>query len=183
MSVVLTRYYRSAVQCRGVLRVMSGEEEVFSCKTLELPWKDNENRISCIPPGPTAETPATYALRRRDPEESGTFDYTHYLVEGVPGRSYILIHAGNLYTQILGCILVGDTFVDINEDGHPDVANSGDTLNELLMRLGEGTDTFTVRWVDQITDAEIPIAEPMTEPDALALPDLSQLPENPETFG
>jgi hypothetical protein len=52
-------------------------------------------------------------------------------VVDVQGRTYILIHAGNLYTHTLGCILVGEDFLDINDDGYPDVTNSGATLQKL----------------------------------------------------
>ena len=45
-----------------------------------------------------------------------------------PGRSGVCIHKGNYFTQILGCIIVGDSHTDINKDGYKDVTNSGKTL-------------------------------------------------------
>ena len=111
MQLILTRYYESEVQTRGQLRLVTDEgTTLFSCYTLELPWKDNENRVSSVPEG-------TYTVEFRAAEESGSYDYDHFILRGVEGRSYILIHAGNLYTHTLGCILVGDRFVDINADG------------------------------------------------------------------
>lgn len=53
-------------------------------------------------------------------------------MRGVDGRTYILIHPGNFYTDIEGCILVGSDLSDINADGLIDVINSGDTMDKLL---------------------------------------------------
>jgi hypothetical protein len=66
------------------------------CETLELPWRDNQRSISCIPTG-------TYqVVERTSPKFK---DHLHVLK--VPGRSYILIHAGNTHNDIRGCILPG----------------------------------------------------------------------------
>jgi hypothetical protein len=64
------------------------------CRTLELPWKENKPGISCIPEG-------SYALRRRF---SPRFK-NHFEILGVPGRKYILFHAGNnALKELRGCI-------------------------------------------------------------------------------
>lgn len=64
------------------------------CYTIELPWKNNQSRISCIPEG-------RYALRRRYTPRFGW----HLYVENVPGRQWILIHAANdALKEIKGCI-------------------------------------------------------------------------------
>ena len=94
----------------------------FSCKTLELPWKNNEHNVSCIPAG-------TYTVVKRPAHEKRP--YNHFHVTNVPNRNWILIHTGNKYTDILGCILVGDSYGDINKDGVPDVLNSAKTLKAL----------------------------------------------------
>ena len=70
------------------------------CDTLELPWKDNQRSISCIPEG-------QYKVRIRLPRESATRDYIHLLVKDVKDRDYILIHIGNTAKDTSGCILVG----------------------------------------------------------------------------
>jgi hypothetical protein len=72
------------------------------CDTLELPWKDNQRSISCIPEG-------QYKVRIRLPRESATRDYIHLLVKDVPSRDYILFHIGNTAKDTRGCILVGMT--------------------------------------------------------------------------
>ena len=70
------------------------------CDTLELPWKDNQRRISCIPEG-------EYKVRLRTEKESGSREYLHLLVQDVPNRDYILFHRGNSAKDTSGCILVG----------------------------------------------------------------------------
>ena len=55
------------------------------CDTLELPYRDNQRSISCIPNG-------EYKVRLRYPRESATRDYLHLLVQDVKDRSYILFH-------------------------------------------------------------------------------------------
>lgn len=64
--------------------------------TLELPWKENQKDISCIPEG-------VYECRRK---ESIRFGGCYELLN-VPDRSNILIHAGNTPEHTHGCILLG----------------------------------------------------------------------------
>jgi hypothetical protein len=78
--------------------------EDFNCHTLELPWRDNQRSISCIPPG-------EYLAKTR---QSPRFGLTYHVKE-VPGRSYILIHSGNwagdvnkgFKSHVNGCLLLG----------------------------------------------------------------------------
>ena len=70
------------------------------CDTLENPWLDNQQTISCIPAG-------IYNVRLRLARESASRDYLHLLVKDVPNRKYILFHRGNFPKDTSGCILVG----------------------------------------------------------------------------
>ena len=70
------------------------------CDTLELPYRDNQRSISCIPAG-------EYKVRLRTAEESATRNYLHLLVEDVKDRTFILFHRGNSAKDTRGCILVG----------------------------------------------------------------------------
>ena len=70
------------------------------CDTLELPYRDNQKSISCIPTG-------EYKVRLRLPRESATRHYIHLLVKEVKDRSHILFHRGNTAKDSRGCILVG----------------------------------------------------------------------------
>ena len=72
------------------------------CDTLELPYRDNQKSVSCIPTG-------EYKVRLRLARESATRDYLHLLVQEVKDRSHILFHRGNSAKDTRGCILVGQT--------------------------------------------------------------------------
>ena len=72
------------------------------CDTLELPYRDNQRSVSCIPAG-------QYKVRLRYPRESATRDYLHLLVQDVKDRSYILFHRGNSAKDSRGCVLVGQS--------------------------------------------------------------------------
>ena len=98
------------------------------CDTLELPWRDNQRSISCIPVG-------EYSVRFRYPRESATRNYLHLLVKDVPNRDFILIHRGNKSSHSKGCILVGMT------SQHNFVGNSRlamDLLMKELINCGHG---------------------------------------------
>lgn len=88
------------------------------CHTLELPWKDNRRRISCIPAG-------TYLVAKRSSPKYGH----HWEVNGVEGRGTILFHIGNTINDILGCILVGDRRGVLN--GLPAVLGSKSAMDRL----------------------------------------------------
>jgi hypothetical protein len=100
---------------------------LFECKSLELPWLNNQKQKSCIPAGEYQVVPR-YSKKFKN----------HYHVLEVPGRSYILFHKGNYYTDILGCILLGKSHTDINNDGLRDVVSSKKTLNKILKLAPEG---------------------------------------------
>jgi hypothetical protein len=116
----LIRTSYGQTQTLGEMTILKNGREIFSCKTLELPWKANERMESCIPEG-------SYHVVKRFSERYKN----HFYLTNVPGRSMILIHIGNYFTQTAGCILVGTALSDINADGHPDVVQSGVAMNKL----------------------------------------------------
>jgi hypothetical protein len=64
------------------------------CPTIELPWRDNQQNVSCIPEG-------RYELAKRFHEHYGW----HIHVLNVPEREWILIHpATDAIIQLKGCI-------------------------------------------------------------------------------
>lgn len=97
--VNLCRMKRGDQGTRGILFADS-----FHCQTIELPWRDNKPNISCIPAG-------EYKVNIRVSPKYGQV----YHITEVPGRSYILIHAGNyagdrekgFKTNVAGCVLLG----------------------------------------------------------------------------
>ncbi len=66
----------------------------FICSTIELPWRDNQQNVSCIPEG-------RYELAKRYHEHYGW----HLHVLNVPEREWILIHpATDALLHLKGCI-------------------------------------------------------------------------------
>jgi len=87
--LVLKRIYL-ATAVRGEL-TLNGKHIAY---TIELPWRENKKRISCIPEG-------TYILRKRYSEK---FKW-HFVLLDVPNRSCILIHPANdAQKELQGCI-------------------------------------------------------------------------------
>jgi hypothetical protein len=66
------------------------------CHTLEPPWRDNQENISCIPAG-------TYIVKRHVSSRFGKV----WELQDVEGRTRIYIHRGNIVRHTKGCILVG----------------------------------------------------------------------------
>ena len=89
MILFLTRTYfpdgtNGKLECEGKL----------ICNTIELPWKKNETRVSCIPEG-------KYFIKKR---YSQKFKW-HLEVIGVENRCMILFHpANNALQELNGCI-------------------------------------------------------------------------------
>jgi hypothetical protein len=101
--------------------------------TLELPWKNNANEISCIP---TGQYPVAF---RNDP--GSKYKYRHLHVRNVPGRQWILVHKGNFPKDTLGCILPGLTF-------SPDYVGESSIAFRKLMNTLEGATSMTLTIVD-----------------------------------
>lgn len=119
--LLIERYSHGEKQTIGNLYGLSEVGHVvFECDTLELPWLDNQKNISCIPTG-------VYKVVKRYSKK-----YKHHLhITDVENRTWILIHAGNYHTQILGCVLVGKLGY-INNDDIIDVGSSKKTLKKLV---------------------------------------------------
>ena len=89
MVLILKRNYfpdgtNGKLECEGKL----------ICNTIELPWKKNERRVSCVPEG-------KYFLQKR---YSKKYQW-HIEVLSVKGRSGILFHpANNAMKELNGCI-------------------------------------------------------------------------------
>ena len=96
-----------------LVRTETGDQGTFGClvvngdlllHTAELPWRNNQVNISCIPAGEYNVVPY----------HSHKFGSVFHVLD-VPGRTWILIHCGNLAgdvskgfrTHSEGCILIG----------------------------------------------------------------------------
>lgn len=126
------RLTRFSLDARETLGHLTDDENVTICCTLERPWLDNAQGVSCIPAG-------TYTCTRTF---SPHFKREVFEIRGVPNRDKILIHWGNFAaTDTEGCVLVGGSFADINADGVLDVSGSKATF-ERFMATMKGVDTF-----------------------------------------
>lgn len=89
MVLILSRTYfpdgtNGILECKGK----------FICKTIELSWKNNETKVSCIPEG-------KYFIKKR---YSKKFQW-HLEIISVKNRSLILFHpANNALQELNGCI-------------------------------------------------------------------------------
>lgn len=120
--VRLERYLDNGWQTQGKLSVGN-----FKCYSLEKPWAMNMKNVSCIPKG-------IYHCKY---SFSPKFLKYTYEVLSVPNRSGIRIHSGNFFFDIQGCILLGDSFKDINKDGKVDILNSSKTIKEFEQIMGK----------------------------------------------
>lgn len=122
---LIRRYHDTHTQ--GALIALDDRLNVqFSCVTLELPWRDNASRISCIPEG-------IYRVCTRKTDKFGL----HYHIQDVPGREWILFHPASYVRQLLGCIIPGERYADLDKDAIPDIVNTKATLNAMLAVLGK----------------------------------------------
>lgn len=103
---------------------------LFSCFTIEPPWRDNQSSISCIPTG-------EYNVELR---KSPKYGLTYY-VKNVPNRSFILQHSGNVAgdryknfkTHSYGCILLGKYRGELW--GQRAILSSRPTLKEFMILM------------------------------------------------
>lgn len=101
--------------------------------TVERPWHDNHADISSIPAG-------TYLCKRvHSPRFGHTFEVTN-----VPGRENILFHKGNSVLDTKGCILIGESFVEMSR-----IADSSGGYAEFLAILGKDAE-FRLRIVEVV---------------------------------
>lgn len=149
MDIVLTRFAYTPERTLGQIVVGS-----LTLATIERPWIPNPAgpggmpRESCVPEG-------TYAVR---PHDGGAFQRVWALVNPelgvwyqpgqIPkgqrwGRSAILIHAGNLVRDVVGCIAVGRQHGAIK--GEPAVILSQLAIGDMRRVLGRDAHTLVIR--------------------------------------
>lgn len=99
--------------------------EGFNCLSLELPWLNNQQDISCIPEGLYK-----YFLRR-SPQNGMVLE-----LRDVENRTCIQMHSANFTYEILGCIAVGDGLKYLDGDDILDTTNSVKTMKKILKLAG-----------------------------------------------
>ena len=135
MKLLLSRYNYDDKQTLGKMYLLDERGHIIGdWHSLELPYKDNKRRISCVPEG------SYNAVRHNSPKFGSCF-----WIKGVPNRSEILIHKGNYHTDILGCVLIGSDLRDLNKDGYLDVISSNKSVLELLKLVKEDNITIEIK--------------------------------------
>lgn len=141
MKVDLLRltYEEKLPQC-GVL-ILNGHPEFV---TVERPWLNNQNFISCIPEG-------NYKCRRRKASPGITANIGEaFEVVGVPRRTDILFHVANTEKDLKGCIGVGSKYGSI--EGSQGVMQSAAAYVRFMDML-TGVNEFDLgiyRWVQKL---------------------------------
>ena len=129
-----------------IVRSESTDEGTFGAATfqhlhlvsLELPWRDNQPNVSCIPLG-------QYLGKRVYSEHFGRWVYA---LRDVPGRECVECHPANFagdtsqgwHSDLRGCLCLGLEHGTIdNPDGKPQraVLSSAAALNQVMNLAGE----------------------------------------------
>lgn len=102
--------------------------------SLELPWRNNKPRVSCIPAGHY-----TAFIRK-----AGTSQWSYDVIQlySVPGRTAIQIHRGNYPRNTLGCILPGTS------KGLNTVWDSKTAMDQ-IMAAAEDANVITIDIIEQ----------------------------------
>ena len=93
--LILSRFAYSEMGTFGKMRMPDG----VRLYTVERPWLGNAPSISCIPCGDFKCVPRRFFRGGYDAVE----------IMGVPGRSHILFHVANKFTEVEGCVGVNST--------------------------------------------------------------------------
>lgn len=110
----------------GYLSVMRGKVQLARVCSIELPWRDNLNGVSCVPAD-------SYEIVL---EWSPAFKMHLWELKGVPGRSETKIHAVNFVKDLRGCIGPGEAFKDLDKDGVYDLVSSKKALSTIHAAMG-----------------------------------------------
>lgn len=132
-TIYILRRPSPADRTLGTMLVFDAAAVLARFSTLEPPDRGNRPNESRIPAG-------RYQLKPRESDKFGK----HLLVEGVPGRSWILCHHGNFPADTEGCILVGMGHKDLDADGKPDVFSSRAAMGLLVQFVREPAELIVV---------------------------------------
>lgn len=141
MNITLKRVQSDDTCTRGLITLEDGTL-IYS---LELPWKNNEKNVSCVPPGVYQLIPytshkhdSTWYLQNADLDVGG--DGAH--------RSFCEIHSANWASQLEGCIALGldDKPMYNPAEGEivPAVEQSRLAINRIKNVLGIGSNGNTL---------------------------------------
>lgn len=118
-TVHISRFWQDGNQTLGNCVVFDEcNKPLFSSLSLERGWRNNKNKISCIPKG-------NYTMVL---EYSNRFKTKLWEIKKVPNRSECKFHSSNHWYQLEGCIALGLKLYDFDKDGYNDVTNSKQTM-------------------------------------------------------
>ena len=118
-TIVIIRDWQDKNQTLGKCTIYNEDNKpLFSAVSLERGWRNNENRVSCVPLGNY-----TTVL-----EYSNRFKKDLWELKNVPNRAECKFHSANYWFQLNGCIALGRSIMDINKDGYNDVTSSRNTM-------------------------------------------------------
>lgn len=128
--VVLQRCFMSENATFGALTILNLKHPPIW--TIEEPWRDNKQYVSCVPAG-------SYLVRPHSGTKYHGKDPTRvsddaYVLAHVPGREAVLIHVGNTLEDTEGCILPGRAAGTLG--GKDAVLNSTSAMKILLEKIG-----------------------------------------------
>lgn len=123
---------------QGTPGVMTIDDQTFNSG--ELPWKNNESNLSCIPVG-------AYTCHVSHSEH---FNRDLYHVLNVPNRTDVMIHPANLFgdttkgfkSQLLGCICLGTETGEM--EGQMAVMNSKIAIAQFMQLLNNEDFTLII---------------------------------------
>lgn len=126
----VTRLLDNGVVCEGKLEVYNAQGRILKTyKTIERPWLQNQNKISCIPPG-------TYNFSKSKAYNNPKLGEV-LRISNPPFRNGVLVHVGTKPTDSEGCILP----TQLNG------TNSRVAMKEILEFLypqGSGSETYVI---------------------------------------
>lgn len=145
MNALLSRIVSVDSGTLGTFELSVKDKIILTLATIELPWRDNQPQISCIP-ADTYEVEWTYSNR---------FKTILPLLKGVYKRSGIRIHKGNWAgdaslgypSQSQGCILIGMKSQIVLRDGRSqcEVIQSAIAMDQLRTKSKQQPFTLTIR--------------------------------------
>lgn len=115
------------------------DHKTLICKTLELAWRNNA--ISTDPAVASCIMAGIYLVHWQPATRLRPYDF--YRFSHVPGRhwhpdlraSSVLVHRGNKVEDLLGCICPGSRHTDVDNNGVPDLVESGKKLLWMTQNL------------------------------------------------
>lgn len=148
MNITLKRLSTGDQGTQGALTIDSND---FTCDTLELPWRDDAPRASCVPAGEYLVALA-WTGHLWSPRPDGKI----FQLQNVEGRQAIDIHAATWagdvskgwHSDLLGCLALGLSFGMLQppDVSQPQLAilSSRAALTKFMALVGDGPFQLTI---------------------------------------